>query len=201
MVAKTNFDEEEGVKGDFRDHGIVAYPGASQAVAAGARFWMTNAYGPVILEAQNSGTTNAGAEPVWDQALGAVTADNDIDFIAYHVGKLKRPLYIALFTGAPGETGGGVEVSGGSYARVQYNPADANWALPVAGNGVTSNLLPVTFPDPTGAWGNCTHWGMVDALTGGNLLKYAALTTPANIAPPATNITFAAGSLTFQEDN
>lgn len=36
-------------------------------------------------------------------------------------------LAVALFTSAPGEAGGGTEVTGGSYARVEVNPSDTNW--------------------------------------------------------------------------
>ncbi len=36
-------------------------------------------------------------------------------------------LAVALYTAAPGETGGGTEVSGGSYARVDHPPLFSNW--------------------------------------------------------------------------
>jgi len=201
MAAKTDTEENDHIRAAFRSHGILPYPGVSAAVAAGARYYATNVYGPYILEAENSGTTNASAEPAWSVGLGDITPDNDVNFKCYHTGTLKRPIYIALFTGAPGEAGGGVEVAGGSYARAQLDPDDANWAAPVAGNATTSNLAPVTFPDPSADWGSVTHWAVMDAATGGTMRKYAALIVPAAIAPPSTNITFAAGALTYQEDN
>jgi hypothetical protein len=36
-------------------------------------------------------------------------------------------LYLALFTGAPSDAGGGTEVTGGSYGRVNLAPLDTNW--------------------------------------------------------------------------
>ncbi|MES2500135.1 MAG: hypothetical protein V4570_06350, partial [Pseudomonadota bacterium] len=36
--------------------------------------------------------------------------------------------YVGLFTSAPSDTGGGTEVSGGSYARVAVTSSLANWS-------------------------------------------------------------------------
>ena len=36
--------------------------------------------------------------------------------------------YVALLTAAPSDTGGGTEVTGGSYARVAVTSSLANWA-------------------------------------------------------------------------
>lgn len=93
-------------------------------------------------------------------------------------------LWIGLFTAAPSDAGGGTEVSGGSYARVSYAPADANWYATqggVSGNssgtsGTTGNSIAITFPTPTGNWGTVTHFGIFDAASGGNLLIWDALT-------------------------
>ena len=93
--------------------------------------------------------------------------------------------YVALFTAAPSDAGGGTEVSSGSYARVNLAPADANWAATqggVSGNssgtgGQTSNAAVVTFPAPSADWGAVTHWGLCDASSGGNLWFAAPLAT------------------------
>lgn len=81
-------------------------------------------------------------------------------------------LYIGLFTAAPSDTGGGTEVSGGSYARKSA-------AFTVSGTNPTqaSNSADVDFPTATADWGTVTHIGVYDALTGGNLLAYASATT------------------------
>lgn len=120
--------------------------------------------------------------------------------------------YVALFTAAPGETGGGTEVAGGSYARVLVANTSANWDLTnggaadanvdgVADNATVNNAAQIDFPAPTANWGQATHWGLFDAATGGNLWIYAVLTTPKTInnGDPAPN--FPIGSLTYQEDN
>ena len=83
-------------------------------------------------------------------------------------------LYVALFTSDPGETGSGTEVSGGSYARQTV-------AFTVTGNQA-SNTAAVEFPTATGSWGTITYAAVYDALSGGNLLAYGALTTSKTIA-------------------
>ena len=77
--------------------------------------------------------------------------------------------YLALFTGAPGEAGGGTEVSavGTAYARQSV-------AFTVSGN-LATNTAAVEFPTATGSYGTVTHVGVFDALTSGNLMCYAAL--------------------------
>lgn len=110
-------------------------------------------------------------------------------------------LYVALFTAAPGEAGGGTEVTGGSYARVSVANASAQWAATSGGNGTTSNVNAITFPAPTANWGQATHWAIMDAPTAGNMLAYAALTTPKTINNGDAAPSFAAGALTFRIDD
>jgi len=82
--------------------------------------------------------------------------------------------YIGLFTAAPGETGGGTEVSGNAYAR-------QSMAFTTSGD-TTSNNAAVEFPTATGSWGTITHIGVFDASTSGNLMVYATLTASKAIA-------------------
>lgn len=82
-------------------------------------------------------------------------------------------VYMALFTAAPGDAGGGTEVAGGSYARVQI---DGDIAAP--SNGLAKNGNAISFPTATADWGTVTHWAIFDASTAGNMLFYGALTTP-----------------------
>jgi hypothetical protein len=82
--------------------------------------------------------------------------------------------YIGLFTAAPGETGGGTEVSGNAYAR-------QSMAFTTSGD-TTSNNAAVEFPTATGSWGTITHVGIFDASTSGNLMVYATLTASKAIA-------------------
>lgn len=105
--------------------------------------------------------------------------EDNIVMHLFRTGTYTKPTTIAigLFTAAPGETGGGTEVSGGSYARVSVNPLDANWAATSGGNGQTSNVSAIVFATPSANWGTITHFGIFDATTSGNLMIYAALTT------------------------
>jgi len=83
-------------------------------------------------------------------------------------------VYVGLFTSNPDEDGSGTEVSGGSYAR-------QSGSFTVSGNTATTDAA-IEFPTATGTWGTVTHIGIYDALTSGNLLAYAALTTSKSIA-------------------
>lgn len=105
-------------------------------------------------------------------------------------------LYIALFKADPGEAGTLTqEVTGGSYARVACGPSDATWGLPTGGDKTFKNAAAVTFPAPTAAWGDVTHFGVCDASTGGICLASGALDTPTTIASGAPAPQFAAGDL------
>lgn len=95
-------------------------------------------------------------------------------------------IYVGLFTTASSDAGPGTEVSGGSYARVQVGPGLAAWAATQGGTagastgttGQSSNVADITFPAPTANWGTITHFGLFDAVTGGNLLMQTQLAVP-----------------------
>ena len=94
---------------------------------------------------------------------------------AFTANAVTRPTswYIALFTAAPGETGGGTEVSGGSYARTSAT-------FTVSGN-TASNSANIEFPAATASWGTVTHAAIFDASSGGNQIAYATLTASKTI--------------------
>ncbi len=77
-------------------------------------------------------------------------------------------LYLALYTAAPGETGGGTECTGTDYARTAVT-------FTVSGNEAT-NSAAVEFATAGNNWGTITHVGVFDALTAGNLMAYGTLT-------------------------
>lgn len=119
-------------------------------------------------------------------------------------------LYVGLFTAAPSDTGGGTEVTGGSYARVTVASSLANWAGTQAaasttassGNtGTTSNNGTITFPAPSANWGTVTHMGVFDASSGGNLLIWGALTTSKTVNNGDAAPSFSAAAFSFQLDN
>jgi hypothetical protein len=117
-------------------------------------------------------------------------------------------VYIALLTAAPSDSGGGTEVSGGSYARVTVACSLANFAGTQSSGstaassgtgGQTSNNNAITFPSPTANWGTVTHFGIYDASSSGNLLYWAALGTSKTINNGDAAPSFAAGALTITE--
>tara|TARA_B100000795_G_C22467203_1_gene311577 strand:- start:45 stop:425 length:381 start_codon:yes stop_codon:yes gene_type:complete len=82
--------------------------------------------------------------------------------------------YLGLFTAAPGEAGGGTELSGSAYAR---RPVDFSTS-----GATTSNDAAIEFATATGSWGTVTHVGVFDAATSGNLMAYATLSSSKAIA-------------------
>lgn len=107
-------------------------------------------------------------------------------------------LYVALFTVAPGEDGtGGTEVAGGSYARVQKDPGDANWDRT---GSVVANALEITFPAPTADWGSIVAFGIYDAATSGNYLGGDNLTQPKTVNNGDAAPIFPVGTLTWTAD-
>lgn len=108
-------------------------------------------------------------------------------------------IYVALFTTMPAEDGtGGVEVSGGAYARVQNGPSDAAWNGPVSGNGEYTNAGIVSYAVPTANWGTVVGFGLYDASTGGTMQVAGTLATSRTInsGDPAPNFPVGALKLT-----
>ena len=85
--------------------------------------------------------------------------------------------YVGLFTAAPSDTGGGTEVSGNGYAR------KATGTMTITGTATTAtNAAAIEFdPASGGNWGTRTHAAIFDALTTGNMLAWAPLTTSRTI--------------------
>ena len=117
----------------------------------------------------------------------------------FRTGSYTKPtvLAVALFTAAPGEAGGGTEVTGGSYARAQLNPLDANWTAASATDGLTDNAAQLNFPSPSANWGLVTHQAIFDATTVGNMLIYGALAASKNVNSGDPAPFFAAGALDY----
>jgi hypothetical protein len=115
----------------------------------------------------------------------------------FRTGSFTKPseLHVSLHTANPADDASGTEVSGGSYARVQRDPLDANWTAASATAGATDNAAAITFPAPTGNWGVVTHFGIWDASSGGNLLIHGALGTPKTINNGDAAPSFATGDL------
>lgn len=197
MSQMTDYLEGEQIKGLFRSHGVTAWAAATP-YSLGQRVYATNVYGPFVFECVTAGTSG-GAQPAWNTGLGQNTNDNTAVFKCLHFGVPKRPVYVGLYTAAPGEAGGGTECAGGSYARAQLDPADANWNAPSGGNGLTDNAAAINFPTPTASWGQATHCALHDQASGGNMSFYGALANPKNInnGDPAPSFPIGALDITF----
>ena len=88
--------------------------------------------------------------------------------------------YLGLFTSDGGlesnSSGSWTEISssGTAYARETIS-------FGAASSGSASNSATVTFSAATANWGTITHVAVLDALTGGNVLFYGAVTTSKTI--------------------
>ena len=105
-------------------------------------------------------------------------------------------LYLALFTAAPGEAGGGTEVADANdYAREEIAFTDP------AGTGTTTSTAQIDFVADGGAWGTVTHIGITDNASHdtGNIWLYGALTASRTIGDGET-LRFAAGDVDFVLD-
>ena len=85
-------------------------------------------------------------------------------------------LYVALYTAAPTDAGGGTEISGSSYARTAVT-------FTVSGtNTLCTNSANVEFPAATGSWGTIVALAIYDASTAGNFLAWSDLAVSKTIA-------------------
>lgn len=144
------------------------------------------------------------------RAQAPANATNGITGASATAGSGPATLWVGLFTATPSDTGGGTEVSGGSYARVAITSSLANWAGTQAAasttastgtSGTTSNNAAITFPAPSANWNTITSFGIFDAVSGGNLLVWGALTTSKTVNNGDAAPAFAAAALSIQLDN
>lgn len=147
-------------------------------------------------------------------SAGALTdfAENKINDAVLRAQSLGAPatFYVALYTTCPTDTGGGTEVTGGSYARVAVTSSLANWSgtqstgsttASSGTDGTSENNNTITFPSPTANWGVVNCFGLVDASTAGNLWIYSALTASKTVNNGDAAPSFPANALSFQIDN
>ena len=119
-------------------------------------------------------------------------------------------LYIALCTSSPNDasTGNNIsEISGGNYARQAVVSNTTNWSSTNADNGATSSGTSGTSTNSTAinwvgvTWaGTVTDVAICDALTGGNVLFYASLSSSKSVIS-GDSISFGINSLSIQIDN
>lgn len=123
------------------------------------------------------------------------TENKVLDHIVGKTSFTMPTAYVALFTVAPTDAGGGTEVSGGSYARESTAGADWN----AASSGAISNANAITFTTATGDWGTVVACALFDAATSGNMLAWGDLTTSKAVNSGDT-ASFAAGDLDITLD-
>lgn len=99
-------------------------------------------------------------------------------------------LYLALYASDPGEADSGTELSGGSPA---YARKPITWGTEA--NGTVANSVAVSVNVPNG---QTTHWGIRDAVTGGNLLYSDSFESPIDTVS-GTPLVFAIGDITITE--
>jgi hypothetical protein len=101
-------------------------------------------------------------------------------------------IFMALYTVLPTETGGGTEVAGNGYARQQIT-------FTVPSGGQVSNNSLILYPNSTAAWGLVVGFGLLDSLSGGNLLYYGPFSSAVNIDAANRRVEIEAGSVIVQE--
>lgn len=88
-------------------------------------------------------------------------------------------VYLALYTVAPTDAGGGTAVTGGGYARLAVTNNATNWGPSAA--GLKSNLVQLGWPAATANWGTIVAMAIFDAPTAGNMLYYDPAISPITI--------------------
>lgn len=102
--------------------------------------------------------------------------------------------YLALFSSAPTDAGGGTEISGNGYARLASVAAD--WAT--ASGGSSNNANQRQWATATAQWATVTAFGAYDSASAGNLLWWN--TCSATYVLVNTQVRFAAAALTVTAD-
>lgn len=94
--------------------------------------------------------------------VGPRNASLDMSYGALKGTSAAASHQLALFDEDP--SNGGVEISGGGYARVTVTNNGTNW--PAASNGAKTGAVQ-TFPTSTGAWSTTAKWWcLIDAADG-----------------------------------
>ena len=106
-------------------------------------------------------------------------------------GSATRPTqwFVALFSSAPNDAGGGTEISGNGYSR-----QSVSWDTASGTGGTTANSGAVSFTASGSGFGTVTHIGIFDASSSGNLLWHGAMDTAKSVASGDV-LQFAAGAI------
>jgi hypothetical protein len=91
-------------------------------------------------------------------------------------------VYITLFTSNPTDANTGAEAAWTGYARQQAHASVISDGFTVPSNGTCSNTKVISFPAVVGAGATVTHWGIMSAASGGELLYHAPLNSAKTLA-------------------
>jgi hypothetical protein len=192
--------------------GTVATGGTAVAVgffdaSSSGNLWMVYPLTtPLVLEVSDTPTIGQYDMAYTWQGLTDYAANKQIDMVfrgqAY---PWPATLYMAGFTVAPTNAGGGTEIGGGSgYARAAIDSTFDAWSG-TDGPGTTtgstgtsgriSNNAPVVHPAPIGNQGTWVAGGAYDAPTGGNLLMWNALSSPRTVTAASEPPTWSADAI------
>lgn len=111
--------------------------------------------------------------------------------------------YCGLSTTTPNDDGSGfTEPVGGSYARVAVTNNVTNFpaAATVAGVTTKKNGAKITFPNPTGLWGQIPAYGFFTAPSGGTPEYTNTLDTPITVLSGNTPVEFDVNQIVIPVD-
>ena len=94
--------------------------------------------------------------------------------------------YLALFSDATSDAGGGTELTGNGYARQSIT-------FSASASGLSTNSNTVTFTASGGDWSAATHAAVFDAITTGNMLEHNSITSVTVL--DSSNLVYGAGDI------
>lgn len=172
--ATVTFDQASGAWGTITHYGVFDAVSGGNMLAHGS----LNDQKEVV----NGNTPSvASGEVVISLSAGAIStylANELLDHAFRNAAYSQPTIYVALSTANPKDDFSGLaEPTGNNYARKAHSAWEA------AAGGATENTGVIQFNTPSGSWGAITYAAIIDALTGGNGLLYAAVSqsqTPGN---------------------
>lgn len=193
--------------------GTITHVGLFDAASSGHCWMYVALTSPLVIASGDNVSIDAGALVFTLGVSGGVTdyLSNKMIDLVFRGQTFAWPaaVYLALFTTVPtNAAGSGVEVAGGSYARVSLvssltaicgTQSAGSTAVSSGNSGNISNNATLNFPTPTASWGTVVGEGIFDTSTAGNLLMYGAVTAK-TINSGASPPTHAARSIVFNID-
>lgn len=153
----------------------------STAVSSGDTVIPTTPNGR-LYRCSTAGTTGA-SEPTWPTTDGGTVADG-------------TAVWTEMTPDLEAMNANVTEPSGGSYARVQRDPSDANWSAASATDGLTDNVAAITFAPPLASWGLIFGQFIADRATGFDRCSFSgALAIPKTVNNGDPAPSYAAGTL------